>query len=59
MSKMIQEGSKAVTIRNQEGSFFAISMVNFTGDVRTATVQQSKWFNTLNGAERWARKQVA
>ncbi len=56
---MIQNGSRAVTIRNNNGGFYAVSLVNFTGDVAGATVQQGKSFATLAGAERWAKKQVA
>ncbi len=56
---MIQNGSRAVTIRNNNGAFYAVSLCNFKDIVETATVLQGKSFATLAGAERWAKKQVA
>jgi hypothetical protein len=51
-------GSKQVRISNNDGSFYAMYLVN-CNEAEGGQVQLAKSFSTIGGAQRWATKLVA
>lgn len=53
----ITNGNRKVSIRTNDGSFFAILIVN-ANEQDGGDVVASRSFSTLKGAKRWAQQQI-
>lgn len=60
MKKVIESGNRAVVINEQDGYFWANLYVNTRNGLQGADITSLRWSGkTLQGAEKWATKQLA